>query len=97
MERLNWIEEHAKANAAFQIACADAMERQASALLNLLHIGVQLWFAFWAQLWLQSAVWNILTPRSSMHLAETRRSPRCAKYLPKLCRSGGATEFRGLA
>ncbi len=73
MERLNWIEEHAKANAAFQM------------------------FAFWAQLWLQSAVWNILTPRSSMHLAETRRSPRCAKYLPKLCRSGGATEFRGLA
>lgn len=39
MEKLDWIEDHAKANAAFQIGCAGAMERQASALLNLLLAG----------------------------------------------------------
>lgn len=39
MEKLDFFEEHARANAAFQIGCADAMERQASALLNILLAG----------------------------------------------------------
>lgn len=34
-----WINEQAKAGAAFQIACADALERQGSALLTLLLAG----------------------------------------------------------
>lgn len=35
----DWISEQAKASAAFQVSCADALERQGSALLNLLLAG----------------------------------------------------------
>jgi hypothetical protein len=39
IETMRWIEGEAKANAAFQLNCADALERQAGMLLNLLLAG----------------------------------------------------------
>ena len=39
IETMKWIEGEARNNAEFQVSCADALERQASALLNLLLTG----------------------------------------------------------
>lgn len=39
IETMRWVEGEARANAAFQVNCAEALERQASALLNLLLAG----------------------------------------------------------
>ena len=39
IETMRWVESEAKANASFQVECSDALERQASTLLNLLLAG----------------------------------------------------------
>jgi len=39
VETMRWVESEVKANASFQVDCADALERQASTLLNLLLAG----------------------------------------------------------
>jgi hypothetical protein len=63
VDTLKWVKEEARANADFQISCADAMEKQASTLLNFLLAGAGGALAYAVNLtatqdvaWLQAAM-----------------------------------------
>lgn len=59
IETIRWVEGEARANSAFQVSCADALERQASALMNLLLAGAGAGLAYAVNLAeMKAAIWQ---------------------------------------